>query len=86
MADYTLPEEMKYEGDKSFIKFKDSEKTGNILSKDVGGLTLVATIVNNDKVISMRHIIIKDIGNLTLVAMWVRTDSFDFIKEKDNGM
>ncbi len=43
--------------DKPFIKFKDSEKTGNILSKDVGGMSLV--------------------------AMWVRTDSFEFIKDKN---
>tara|TARA_R110000868_G_scaffold139942_1_gene355144 strand:- start:658 stop:855 length:198 start_codon:yes stop_codon:yes gene_type:complete len=43
--------------DKPFIKFKDSEKIGNILSKDVGGMSLV--------------------------AMWVRTDSFEFIKDKN---
>ena len=43
--------------DKPFIKFKDSEKIGNILSKDVGGISLV--------------------------AMWVRTDSFEFIKDKN---
>jgi hypothetical protein len=43
--------------DKPFIKFKDSEKIGNILSKDVGGMSLV--------------------------AIWVRTDSFEFIKDKN---
>ena len=43
--------------DKPFIKFKYSEKIGNILSKDVGGMSLV--------------------------AMWVRTDSFEFIKDKN---
>ena len=43
--------------DKPFIKFKDSEKIGNILSKDVGGMSLV--------------------------AMWVRTDSFEFINNKN---
>jgi hypothetical protein len=79
MNNYTVPEEIKYKGDKSFIKFKDSEKTGNILSKDVGGLSFVAKIVNNNKLIPIRHIIIKDIGNIALVAMWVKTDSFEVI-------
>jgi len=79
MNNYTVPEEIKYKGDKSFIKFKDSEKTGNILSKDVGGMSFVAKIVNNNKLIPIRHIIIKDIGNIALVAMWVKTDSFEVI-------
>jgi hypothetical protein len=43
MADYSAPEEIKYKGDNSFIKFKGSEKTGNILSKDVGGMSLVGS-------------------------------------------
>ena len=34
--------------DKPFIKFKDSEKIGNILSKDVGGMSLVAMWVRTD--------------------------------------
>tara|TARA_R110000772_G_scaffold46794_1_gene106751 strand:- start:1846 stop:2091 length:246 start_codon:yes stop_codon:yes gene_type:complete len=79
MNSYTVPEEIKYKGDKSFIKFKNSEKTGNILSKDVGGMSFVAKIVNNNKLIPIRHIIIKDIGNIALVAMWVKTDSFEVI-------
>ena len=79
MNNYTVPEEIKYKGDKSFIKFKNSEKTGNILSKDVGGMSFVAKIVNNNKLIPIRHIIIKDIGNIALVAMWVKTDSFEVI-------
>jgi len=82
MADYSAPEEIKYKGDNSFIKFKGSEKTGNILSKDVGGMSLVAKIVNSNKIIPIRHIIIKDIGNITLVSMWVRTDSFEFIEDE----
>ena len=68
--------------DKPFIKFKDSEKIGNILSKDVGGMSLVAKIVNSNKIIPIRHIIIKDFGNITLVSMWVRTDSFEFIEDE----
>jgi len=82
MAEYSIPEEMKYKGDKSFIKFIDSEKTGNILSKDVGGMSFVAKIVNSNKINSIRHIIIKDIGNISLVAMWVRTDSFEVIEDE----
>jgi len=34
--------------DKPFIKFKDSEKIGNILSKDVGGMSLVSMWVRTD--------------------------------------
>ena len=83
MAEYSIiPEEMEYKGDNSFIKFIDSEKTGNILSKDVGGMSFVAKIVNSNKIIPIRHIIIKDIGNITLVSMWVRTDSFEVIEDE----
>jgi len=34
--------------DKPFIKFKNSEKTGNILSEDIGGMSLVSMWVRTD--------------------------------------
>lgn len=55
----SVPEVLKFQGDNSLVKFKNYEKTGNVLCDNISGMTLV--------------------------AIWVRTDSFEFIKEEDNG-
>ena len=47
-----IPKELQYEGDWPWVKFKNTSKLGAlngiVLSKDVGGLTLVATWVRTD--------------------------------------
>ena len=52
MDNLTIPKEIQYEGDWPWVKFKNTPKLGAldgiVLSKDVGGLTLVATWVRTD--------------------------------------
>ena len=52
MDNLTIPKEIQYEGDWPWVKFKNTSKLGAlngiVLSKDVGGLTLVATWVRTD--------------------------------------
>jgi len=43
-----IPKEMQYEEDFSWVTFKDNSRKGLALSKDVGGLTFVATWVRTD--------------------------------------
>jgi len=50
---YKSPQEIKnnkkrYKNEKPLIKFKNSEKTGNILSEDIGGMSLVSMWVRTD--------------------------------------
>ncbi len=46
-----IPKEMQYEEDFSWVTFKDTSRKGLALSKDVGGLTFVATWVRTDSFI-----------------------------------
>jgi len=43
-----IPKEVQYKGDKPFVTFKNNLNQGIVVSKDVGGLTLVATWVRTD--------------------------------------
>ncbi len=46
-----IPKEMQHEEDFSWVTFKDTSRKGLALSKDVGGLTFVATWVRTDSFI-----------------------------------
>ena len=46
--DNAIPKEMQFAGDWPWVEFKDTSKQGLVVSKDVGGLTLVATWVRTD--------------------------------------
>lgn len=50
MSDNLIPEEIKYKGKRPSVEveFKKSSKFGVLISKDVGGLSLVATWVRTD--------------------------------------
>ena len=43
-----IPKEMQYDGERPWVTFKNTSKQGLVVSKDVGGLTLVATWVRTD--------------------------------------
>ena len=43
-----ISKELQYDGDWPWVKFKNTSKQGLAVSKDVGGLTLVATWVRTD--------------------------------------
>ena len=49
-----IPKEMQYDGERPWVTFKNTSKQGLVLSKDVGGLTLVATWVRTDSFIDRR--------------------------------
>ena len=51
LLDKVIPKELQYEGDCPWVKFKNTQKYQDnaiVISKDVGGLTLVATWVRTD--------------------------------------
>jgi hypothetical protein len=52
LLDNVIPKKLQYEGDWPWVKFKNTPKLGPldgiVISKDVGGLTLVATWVRTD--------------------------------------
>ena len=43
-----IPKELQYKGDRPWVTFNNTSKRGLIVSKDVGGLTMVATWVRTD--------------------------------------
>ena len=43
-----IPKEIQLDGDWPWVTFKNTSKVGMVISKDVGGLTLVATWVRTD--------------------------------------
>ena len=48
MDNPAIPKEIQYEGDWPWVTFNNTSKIGLIVSKDVGGLTMVATWVRTD--------------------------------------
>ena len=46
--DNAIPKEAEFDGDWPWVTFNNTSKQGLVVSKDVGGLTLVATWVRTD--------------------------------------
>ena len=46
--DDLIPKEIQFDGDWPWVTFKNTSKQGIAVSRDVGGLTLVATWVRTD--------------------------------------
>ena len=46
--DNAIPKEIQFDGDWPWVTFRNTSKQGLVVSKDVGGLTLVATWVRTD--------------------------------------
>ena len=55
-----VPKEMQFDGDHPFVTFKNTSKKGMVVSKDVGGLTLVASWVRTDSFTHDTDIFIDD--------------------------
>ena len=51
---------MQFDGDHPFVTFKNNSKKGMVVSKDVGGLTLVASWVRTDSFTHDTDIFIDD--------------------------
>ena len=49
--DNAIPKEAQFDGDWPWVTFNNTSKQGLVVSKDVGGLTLVATWVRTDSFI-----------------------------------
>ena len=54
MDNVGIPKEIQFDGDWPWVTFKYTSKQGLAVSKDVGGLTLVATWVRTDSFIDRR--------------------------------
>ena len=53
--DNAIPKEAQFDGDWPWVTFNNTSKQGLVVSKDVGGLTLVATWVRTDSFTAARR-------------------------------